>query len=74
MQKFINDLVMIGLTENEAKAYFLLLEQPSGMLPAIARMSTGASRSTRLKTIPVSGEAGLKTVRTFFPVWRPIPS
>ncbi len=28
MQKFINDLVMIGLTENEAKAYFLLLEQP----------------------------------------------
>jgi sugar-specific transcriptional regulator TrmB len=28
MQKFINDLVMIGLSENEAKVYFLLLEKP----------------------------------------------
>ena len=28
MQKFINDLVLIGLTENEAKTYILLLKMP----------------------------------------------
>ena len=28
MQKFINDLVMTGLTENEAKTYVLLLKKP----------------------------------------------
>jgi len=28
MQKFINELVMVGLTENEAKTYVLLLKQP----------------------------------------------
>ncbi len=36
-------------------------------------ISFGGLRSTRLKTIPVFGAAGLNTRETFFPVCKPIP-
>src|SRR6185295_3085227 len=40
---------------------------------ARAGMSTGDARSMRRKTMPVSGGAGRKLMRTFCPVCRPTP-
>src|SRR5512134_362912 len=40
---------------------------------ARAGMSTGEARSMRRNTMPVSGGAGRRVMRTFWPVWRPTP-
>ena len=40
---------------------------------ACARMSTGCRRSVRRNTMPVSGAAGRRVIRTFLPVCRPTP-
>jgi len=45
----------------------------SPTLAARAGMSGEPGRSLRLKTMPVSGAAGLTVINTFLPVCRPTP-
>jgi sugar-specific transcriptional regulator TrmB len=71
MQKFINDLIIVGLTENEAKTYILLLEKPL-TATKIAQL-IGVNRSNVYGIISSLAQKGFvrkmnAAVRTIMPI------